>query len=42
MGLGIVKERKREGNMVSKVFMSRVIEFGFRRKGGEGKKGKSG
>lgn len=41
-GLGIVKERKREGIMVSKVFMSRAIESGFRRRGGEGKEGKSG
>ena len=39
--LGIVKERKQEGIMVSKVFISRVIESGFRRKGGEEKKGKS-
>jgi hypothetical protein len=37
-----VKERKQERIMVSKVFMSRAIESGFRRKGGEGKKGKSG
>jgi hypothetical protein len=28
--------------MVSKVFMSRAIESGFRRKRGEGKKEKSG
>ena len=39
--LGIVKERKQEGIMVLKAFMSRVIESGFRRKEGEGKKRKS-
>jgi hypothetical protein len=38
-GLGIVKESKQEGIMVSKVFISRAIESGFRRRGGEGKKG---
>ena len=38
MSLGIVKERKQEGIMVSKVFMLRAIEAGFRRRGGEGKK----
>jgi len=37
-----VKERKQEGIIVSKVFMSRAIESGFKKKGGEGKKGKSG
>jgi hypothetical protein len=37
-----VKERKQDGIIVSKVFMSRAIESGFRRKGGEGKKRKSG
>jgi hypothetical protein len=34
-----VKESKQEGIMVSKVFISRAIESGFRRRGGEGKKG---
>ena len=37
-----MKERKQEGIMVSKVFMSKAIESGFRRKGGEVKKRKSG
>ena len=39
-GAGIVKERKREGIMVSEVFMSRAIKSSFRRRGGEGKKRK--
>ena len=41
MRLGIVKERKQKGIMVSKVFMLRAIESGYRRREGEGKKGKS-
>jgi len=41
-GLGIVKERKQERIIVSKVFMSGAIESGLKKKGGKGKKGKSG